>query len=205
MDPCLLLNKPLQKWELLRGNVWNWKSETHSCTSLVSSTQSPNTSTSIEYRVALTPLQCCLPDDNDDEVDDIPAVTQVSTRVHHKSVRSDLDDRFCCEDYHKHVLQVFLSIISITRHHGYQSCQSSAKVNPFPHGVCMLRECIYGECGVRVVASECSRFQDPPIDHDTYVSEIRRRRCTVRYINVIFTRAICNIRTRQSINQSIVV
>ena len=49
-----------------------------------------------------------IPDDDDDEIEQVPSVAQVGTLVHEQSVGYDLHETLHCEDDEKHVLYYFL-------------------------------------------------------------------------------------------------
>lgn len=49
-----------------------------------------------------------LPDDDNDEVKQVPAVADVGAGVHHQAVSQDLQEGFHGEDDEEHVLHLFL-------------------------------------------------------------------------------------------------
>lgn len=49
-----------------------------------------------------------LPDDDDGEIEEIPAVAQVRALMRHEAVRHDLHDALGCEDNEEEVLDFFL-------------------------------------------------------------------------------------------------
>ena len=60
-------------------------------------------------RSQLVAVTVVLPDNDDEEVEYVPAVAQVGARVKYKPVRDYLDDRFRREDDYEHVLELLLS------------------------------------------------------------------------------------------------
>lgn len=53
-------------------------------------------------------LHILLPNDDNDKIQQVPAVADVGARVHNEPVGQDLEEGFHCEDDEEHVLNLFL-------------------------------------------------------------------------------------------------